>query len=147
MYSFLETLGVFLKVLEQNYLVLSVPDSAFIIVTMRLCFQISVKIMVVVLSLLLCHGILFRFLCLGIMQKNFVNWGGRGGQTGVFWLKQSFFSKMREEQKSVKVKICSCYCCEGLLGFAGRLNVFPDGQCFPQLFACFTLIVLPRVVK
>lgn len=101
MYSFLETLGVFLKVLEQNYLVLSVPDSAFIIVTMRLCFQISVKIMVVVLSLLLCHGILFRFLCLGIMQKNFVNWGGRGGANWSFLVKTKLFF-----QNEGRTKIC-----------------------------------------
>lgn len=101
MYSFLETLGVFLKVLEQNYLVLSVPDSAFIIVTMRLCFQISVKIMVVVLSLLLCHGILFRFLCLGIMQKNFVNCGGRGGANWSFLVKTKLFF-----QNEGRTKIC-----------------------------------------
>jgi len=124
--------------------VLSVPDSAFLVVTMRLCFRISVKIIVVVLSFLLCHGVLFRFLCLGIMQKTFVNWEK---PYWCFLVKTKLFSKMKEEQKSVKVKICACYCSEGLLGFTGRLNVFPDGQGFPQLFACFTLIVLPGIVK
>lgn len=51
------------------------PDAAFIRVAVRLCFQISVKIMVVVLSLLLSHGVLFQSLCLGIIQKT-VNQGG-----------------------------------------------------------------------
>lgn len=54
---------------------LSVPDSAFVTVTVRLCFCILVKIMVVVLSYLICPQVLFKFLCLEIMQKNFANWG------------------------------------------------------------------------
>lgn len=56
---------------------LPVPDAAFIGVTMNLCFQISVKIMGVVLSLLLSHGVPFHSLCLGIMQKTANQGGGK----------------------------------------------------------------------
>lgn len=70
MWLFRDLVGFFLKVVEQNYSVLPVPDAAFIGVTMMLlCFQISLKIMVVVLSLLLSHRVPFQSLCLGIMQK------------------------------------------------------------------------------
>lgn len=64
---------------------------------MRLCFQIPVKIMGVVLSLWLSHGVPFQSLCLGIVQKT-ANQGGGRLQFSV-WNKAWFLFKMSEEQK------------------------------------------------